>query len=73
MAAEPALAPRATPAIGWPVAGCRADGISTLRSVRLTDPDERGISYAYGGSICTTLVVLREGPPEAQGRSPSRR
>jgi acyl-homoserine-lactone acylase len=44
----------------WPVAGCRADGISTLRSVRFASPDRHGISYARGGQICTTVVVLEE-------------
>ena len=54
----------------WPIAGCRADGISTLRSVRLSDPDERGMSYAYGGSICTTLVVLGEGDVRSYSATP---
>jgi acyl-homoserine-lactone acylase len=45
----------------WPVAGCRADGISTLRSVRFSSPDAEGISWARGGQICTTVVVLTEG------------
>jgi acyl-homoserine lactone acylase PvdQ len=44
----------------WPVAGCRADGISTLRSVRFTSPDQYGVSYARGGQICTTVVLLKE-------------
>lgn len=43
------------------MAGCRADGISTLRSVRYTAPDEHGVSTATGGQICPTVVVLREG------------
>lgn len=42
----------------WPVAGCRADGISTLRSVRYSGPDRDGIFLASGGQICPTLVVL---------------
>jgi acyl-homoserine-lactone acylase len=45
----------------WHAAGCRADGISTLRSVRFSTPDEKGISYAGGGQFATTVVVLREG------------
>jgi len=44
----------------WPVAGCRADGISTLRSVRFSSPDEQGISYASGGQMCTTVVLLEK-------------
>jgi acyl-homoserine lactone acylase PvdQ len=42
----------------WPVAGCRADGISTLRSVRYDGPDDRGVFHASGGQICPTVVVL---------------
>jgi len=42
----------------WPIAGCRADGISTLRSVRYSRPNKDGISHANGGQICPTLVVL---------------
>ncbi len=45
----------------WPVAGLRADGVSTLRSVRFTSPDASGVSYAGGGQLCTTIVVLQEG------------
>ncbi len=44
----------------WPIGGARED-FGTLRSVRFTDPDELGVSYANGGQICTTVVVLREG------------
>ncbi|MCP3981021.1 MAG: penicillin acylase family protein [bacterium] len=44
----------------WPVGGMRGDGISTLRSVRYTGPDDTGVSRASGGSLCTTVVVLRE-------------
>ncbi len=44
----------------WPVAGLRADGVSTLRSVRFASPDESGVSYASGGQLCTTIVVLKE-------------
>ncbi len=44
----------------WPVAGLRADGVSTLRSVRFTAPDANGVSYASGGQLCTTIVVLKE-------------
>lgn len=54
----------------WPVSGCRADGISTLLSVRLSDPDEQGVSYAYGGSLATTLVVLREGKVRSYSATP---
>ncbi len=44
----------------WPVAGLRADGVSTLRSVRFAAPDASGVSYASGGQLCTTIVVLKE-------------
>ena len=45
----------------WPVAGLRADGVSTLRSVRFASPDASGVSHASGGQLCTTIVVLQEG------------
>jgi acyl-homoserine lactone acylase PvdQ len=54
----------------WPVAGCRADGISTLRSVRFTSPDDRGISYARGGQVCTTVVLLKDGDVKSYSATP---
>ena len=45
----------------WPVGGLRADGVSTLRSVRFSSPDSNGVSQASGGQICTTVVLLQEG------------
>jgi acyl-homoserine lactone acylase PvdQ len=54
----------------WPVAGCRADGISTLRSVRFTSPDQHGVSYARGGQICTTVVLLKEGGVTSYSATP---
>ena len=45
----------------WPVGGCTADGISTLRAVNSSQPDDNGISHVTGGQFCTTIVLLREG------------
>jgi acyl-homoserine-lactone acylase len=42
----------------WPVAGCSADGIDTLRSVRSSAPGTGGVSQVTGGQLCTTVVVL---------------
>lgn len=54
----------------WPLAGCRAAGISTLRSVRVSDPDEDGISWAVGGQVCPTLVVLEKGAVRSFSATP---
>jgi acyl-homoserine-lactone acylase len=54
----------------WPVAGCTGDGIKTLRSVRFASPDPYGISYARGGQICTTVVVLKEGNVASYSATP---
>ena len=54
----------------WPVSGCRASGISTLRSVRYARPDDDGISYAEGGQLCTTVVVLQEGNVRSYSATP---
>jgi acyl-homoserine lactone acylase PvdQ len=54
----------------WPVAGCRADGISTLRSVRYGSADAGGRSEARGGQICTTVVLLRPGGVESYSVTP---
>jgi acyl-homoserine lactone acylase PvdQ len=54
----------------WPVGGCASDGISTLRSVRYTAPDERGISYATGGILAAMVVVLREGAVRSYSLTP---
>ena len=43
----------------WPVAGWRAHDVSTLRSIRYAAPEPDGVSYATGGQICPSLVVLR--------------
>jgi penicillin amidase len=45
----------------WPVGGCGADGIGTLRAVRTSEPDARGVSWVDGGQLGTTVVLLREG------------
>ncbi len=54
----------------WPVAGCRADGISTLRSVRFGSSDENGISWARGGQMCTTVVRLEKGAVRSLSATP---
>jgi acyl-homoserine lactone acylase PvdQ len=54
----------------WPVAGYRGDGIGTLRSVRFTSPDDRGVSYARGGQMCTTVVLLKEGDVSSYSATP---
>jgi len=54
----------------WPVAGCNADGIGTLRSVRAGEPDETGVSKMDGGSLCTTVVVLRRNAVESWSVTP---
>jgi acyl-homoserine-lactone acylase len=54
----------------WPVGGCSGDGLDTLRSIRFAEPDERGISYATGGLICPTVVVLDEGAVVSYSATP---
>jgi acyl-homoserine-lactone acylase len=45
----------------WPVAGCRADGLQTLRAAYGSRPGPDGVSLVTGGSICTTVVLLKAG------------
>lgn len=54
----------------WPVGGLRADGISTLRSVRFSSPDSNGVSQASGGQLCTTVVLLQEGNVSSYSLTP---
>jgi acyl-homoserine lactone acylase PvdQ len=54
----------------WPVGGLRADGISTLRSVRYGAPGADGVSDASGGQLCTTVVLLREGAVTSYSATP---
>lgn len=54
----------------WPVGGCNADGISTLRSVRAGEPDSTGLSRVEGGQLCTTVVVLRPRRVESYSVTP---
>jgi acyl-homoserine-lactone acylase len=54
----------------WPVGGCNADGIGTLRSVRIGEPDAGGLSRVEGGQLCTTVVVLRRRGVESYSVTP---
>ncbi|MDP6775987.1 MAG: penicillin acylase family protein [Candidatus Latescibacteria bacterium] len=54
----------------WPVGGCSADNIATLRSVFGSAPDEKGISYVRGGQMATTVVILKEGDVTSYSAAP---
>ncbi len=43
----------------WPVAGSASDGISTLRAVNSSAPNDKGIFQVKGGQFCTTIVLLK--------------
>jgi acyl-homoserine lactone acylase PvdQ len=45
----------------WGVAGCTADGLQTLRAANGSRPGADGVSTVTGGSICTTVVLLKAG------------
>jgi acyl-homoserine lactone acylase PvdQ len=54
----------------WSAPGCSADGISTLFSVRAGAPDAQGVSKLEGGSLCTTIVLLRPGAVQSWSVTP---
>jgi len=43
----------------WPVPGSASDGISTLRAVNSSKPDDKGMFRITGGQFCTTVVLLK--------------
>ncbi len=57
-------------ASSWPLGGCSEDGIATLRSIRVEEPDARGLSLADGGQLCPTVVVLRPRRVESYSATP---